>query len=236
MEVFWRLILAHLLTDFTFQTDFIARWKRSSLLGGFVHSFIFFACASMLTVGYLDEVWLNIGTVAINGWGALALLTLFHFMEDEWRIWTIQKKNSPDSFFFFLLDQFIHVALIFIFFPRQNMSFPEQWVIFAILFVLTTHFTSIFLYFIEKDLFGYTRLLTNGKYYAMAERLMTALTLLLPGWWGFIFLSVWLVRVFTCRSWREHDYSRISVILGNVMAILFGLLARIVLYSGIPLL
>ena len=56
MDIFWRLVLAHLLADFTFQTDFIAKWKRESIFGGLIHSFIFFVCASLLCFARLHEL------------------------------------------------------------------------------------------------------------------------------------------------------------------------------------
>ena len=37
MAIFWRLILAHFLADFTFQTNAVASWKRQSVWGMAVH-------------------------------------------------------------------------------------------------------------------------------------------------------------------------------------------------------
>ena len=37
MEIFWRLVLGHLIGDFTLQTNYIAAWKRRSVLGMVVH-------------------------------------------------------------------------------------------------------------------------------------------------------------------------------------------------------
>lgn len=39
MEIFFRLSLTYLLKDFISQTNFIAKWKRESILGVIVHSF-----------------------------------------------------------------------------------------------------------------------------------------------------------------------------------------------------
>ncbi len=156
MEIFWKLVLAHLLGDFTFQTDFIAKWKRESIFGGLMHSLIFFACAAALCFGQLGEHWAAWGvSFPVNGWVMLAVLSLFHFFEDEWRVRTIRKAQSADSFLFFIIDQCIHIGLIFVFFPPQTWQMPEKWIFLSMLFVLTTHFTSIFVYFSEKAVFWF---------------------------------------------------------------------------------
>lgn len=233
MEIFWRLVLAHLLADFTFQTDFIAGWKRKNILGGLAHSLIFLVCSGILCYGYLNDVWISIGNqIFVSGWIALLLLTVFHFLEDEWRIWTIEKLNSSDSIVFFLWDQFIHLVLIFVFIPREAGGFfPVKWISLAIIFVLTTHFTSVFTYYFEKDILGHAKLLAKEKYQSMLERIVTILTLLLPGPAAFAVLILWLARVFVYHSKHDHEFSWIDVIIGNLMAALFGIIARNVYYS-----
>ena len=37
MLIFWRLVLAHFIADFTLQTNKVAQWKRVSQLGMVVH-------------------------------------------------------------------------------------------------------------------------------------------------------------------------------------------------------
>ena len=232
MGIFWRLILAHLLADFTFQTDFIAKWKRKNIFGGLAHSFIFFVCASALCFGQLGQPWLLFGRYFhINCWAVLGVLSFFHFLEDEWRVRTIRKLVSADSFFFFLLDQCIHIALIFVFFPPQTYQLPEKWIIFAILFVLTTHFTSIFVYFTEKTVSGSSKLGIGERYFSMAERLTVGLALVLPGFWAFGVVAAWIPRLFIGRRYPEYRASRVNMIIGNSLAIFFGLIARAVYYG-----
>ena len=48
LTIFWRLVLAHLLADFSLQTNRLAAWKRQSPLGTLVHSVIFGMCAAVL--------------------------------------------------------------------------------------------------------------------------------------------------------------------------------------------
>src|SRR3989339_1553959 len=130
MQIFWRLVLAHLLADFTLQTNFIAAWKRKNVWGVLAHSMVFFLCATALCFDYLADTWIQFNShIVIQGWMAILLLTMFHFLEDEWRVWTIQRWSSPDSFLFFIWDQFIHYVLIFVASPQQNGFYPEKTVL-----------------------------------------------------------------------------------------------------------
>jgi len=231
--ILWRLILAHLLIDFTFQTNYIAEWKKRNVWGAALHSALFLVVGSILCWGYLTDIWMIVGgQFIIQGWMAILLLTMLHFFEDEWRVWTIQKLNSPDSFVFFIWDQVIHIVLILVFFPAQfGIKTDETWVILAILFILTTHFTTIVIYYIEKDSFGHTTVLTHGKYYFMVERLLVAVCLLLPGYWALSFLGIWLIRTLISRIWKTLLVtSWTNIMVGNALAIVFGFLARLIYY------
>ncbi len=231
MEIFWRLVLAHLLADFTLQTDFIARWKRENVFGAAAHALVFFACGAALCFGSLGRVWLAPADgIAFGGWAVLAGLTALHFIQDEWRTWTIRRLNSPDSLFFFLEDQFVHLVLIFVLFPGWGAGYPETWVLFGMVFVLTTHFTSIFVYFLEKDISGYARFESSEQYYSMAEHFAMGLALLLPGFWALAFLGVWGVQIVIARLRHDTETSWLSALAGNGMAVLFGLIARGIYY------
>lgn len=231
MDIFWRLILAHLITDFTLQTNFIAKWKREAVWGCLAHAMVFMLCAGIICRGYLTETWVMIGpNIIIYGWMAILFLTIFHFLEDQWRIWTIQKLNSPDSFPFFLWDQFIHIIFIFVLFPLKGNIFPEKWVLLAIIFVLATHFTTIFIYYIEKGIYGRAELTPKKKYFYMFQRLLLCSAILLPGKWFLSFIIIIICNEIIVRTNKKTRFSLVNGLLGNSLAILFGFIARIVFY------
>ncbi len=113
MEVFWRLVLGHLIGDFTLQTNYIAAWKRDSLLGLLVHCAIHPLLYCVLLWNYLGQVWLQVGPVPLYGWLCVTIVFLGHFVEDLWRIWSVTKKGEPDNMFFYIFDQFVHYMIIF---------------------------------------------------------------------------------------------------------------------------
>jgi hypothetical protein len=231
MQIFWRLILAHFLTDFTLQTNFIARWKRKSILGDIIHTLLFFICGGILNFNVLGKTLYTFHSLQFNGWFLLGFVTLLHLAEDEWRVRTVNKFPRSDSFFFFLYDQFVHLSLIFIVFPPELGLQQENWVLLAILFIMVTHFSSIVIYFIEKDIRGSSAVPGGQKYLSMLERLATASLLLIPGWWFLIGLAIWLAFLISQRSARSKNVSGLSLTTGTLLALLFGLCARYICYS-----
>jgi hypothetical protein len=57
MKIFFRLVLAHLLTDFVLQTNFIANWKKRSFYGVLAHSFTFFILGLSIVILYIDSLF-----------------------------------------------------------------------------------------------------------------------------------------------------------------------------------
>jgi len=228
MELLLRLVLAHFLADFTLQTNYIARWKRENVSGGIAHSLIFFACSIVLCYARLGQVWVTVGSLQVHGWIALAALSFLHFCEDEWRVWTIKRLGTPDSVWFFLWDQCIHLILVFVFAPLGPGRGLEKPVLLAILFILVTHFSTIFVYYVEKGVLGSADIETQEKYYSMAERLVIALALLLPGWWALAVIGILVFKFFFSRKFWE--VTRLNLAIGSALSVLFGLCARYVFY------
>ncbi|MBU0951687.1 MAG: DUF3307 domain-containing protein [Elusimicrobia bacterium] len=236
MIIFWRLLLAHFLTDFTLQTNFIAKWKRESIFGALAHSGIFLLLSmvlcvfsdnfSGLTTHYLFDVWWK-----LPGWLCVMLIFIIHFGEDYYRIWSIKEGGSSDNLLFFIWDQFIHIILIFLFSPIDtSFSISEHWVVIAILLILVTHFSSIFIYYIEQLIYGPEHIATGlkGKYHLMLERLTIFGCFLLPGRFWMMVIVVLLARVFLYKP--THDFSKINIISSVSLSILIGLLSRLILY------
>lgn len=228
MDLFWRLILAHLLGDFTFQTNKIAKWKRESAWGVLFHCAIFFSTAVVLTMGRLSEVWVVIGKVTLPGWVCVAILTILHFLEDNWRVWTINKQDSPDSFGFFLWDQFIHYLMIFVFTPLDANIMPEKWVIIAIIYTIAMHFSTIFIYYIEKDIFGTAKIKSELKYYSIIERLAIVSLFLLPGNWWLFMIFIWIIKSVVYAIKKVYSFSWVHIIINYSTAIILGLAGKLV--------
>ena len=158
MLIFWRLVLAHLISDFTLQLNVVNRLKRSVWWGMAVHVGTHLALSLALVWPYLGDVWFKAGPLRLSGWECLAAIMVLHWLQDYWRIFAIRKFNTADGTIHFLWDQFIHLGTLFVFSPlfgfQQSGSFvPEKWAALCAIFVLVTHFTTVLVYFIEKDFY-----------------------------------------------------------------------------------
>ncbi|OGS20468.1 MAG: hypothetical protein A3J83_03460 [Elusimicrobia bacterium RIFOXYA2_FULL_40_6] len=236
MIIFWRLLLAHFLTDFTLQTNFMAKWKRESAWGVLAHSSVFLLLSmifcmfsdgfSGLTTQYLFSTWWK-----LPGWLCIALIFFIHFGEDYYRIWSIKEGGSSDNILFFLWDQFIHIILIFLFSPIDTtFAISEKWVVIAILLVLVTHFSSILIYYVEQLMFGPEQTATRlkGKYHLMLERLIIFGCFLLPGRLWLAVIGVLLARFIVYKP--AYDFSKANVISGIILSVLIGVLSRLIIY------
>src|SRR5579859_7744602 len=108
MLIFWRLLLGHLLADFTFQFNAINAWKRRNIWGMLVHCAMHPFFYILLTWKNLGEIWVSVLGIQLSGWACVALITLLHFTEDQSRVGHIRKHRSRDNTIYFLVDQLIH--------------------------------------------------------------------------------------------------------------------------------
>src|SRR5262245_30999781 len=129
MEIFWRLILAHFIADFTFQTNKVASWKRESRIGMFVHIMTHQVITCAILWPYLSMALVQTPWIRLNGWICVGLITLLHWLEDEWRVWTIKEVGSPDSTGFFLWDQVVHLAMILAVSPTTSLARVSPWIL-----------------------------------------------------------------------------------------------------------
>ncbi|MBI3549620.1 MAG: DUF3307 domain-containing protein [Elusimicrobia bacterium] len=239
MLIFWRLILGHLLADFTFQTNAVNAWKRRNVWGMLVHCGMHPVIYAVLTFPYLGRDWVQVQGVGVPGWACILLIFIFHFLEDEFRIFSIFKYNSPDNTLFFIWDQTVHYACIFIFIPigLGDLSqgwFPEKWPILMILGIVVTHFATVLLYFFEKDMVGANYPNFDEKYLAMGARLVLMMCFLLPGTWWAIPALGWMVNLLYMRYRRVMDFSWFSLSFGGLLSAACGVAARLIYYAPSP--
>lgn len=264
MEIFWRLVLGHFIGDFTLQTNYIAAWKRRNFWGLLVHCGIHPIIYAILLWRYIGQVWIVIGPLKLTGCTCIFLVFITHIIEDEWRIWSVQKKGAPDNTFFYVWDQIIHYAILFTMSPVIDGSTskfgslhyppiagvilqsqaaglslwerfftitrPENWVFIGIIFVVVTHFTTVTIYFLEKDFLGRDYPETNEKYISIAERLIVMACFLLPGLWWISVVAVWILRAIVYKLRHVYDFTWISILIGNMIAVICGIIARAIIY------
>lgn len=251
MEVFWRLVLGHLLGDFTFQTNRIAKWKRENFWGILYHVFFHLITYIFLLIlppidelisgekflgwgFYLNILWINTKIISLNGWSCVFLIFIIHIFEDTWRIWNVEKLGISDSTLNFLWDQFIHIIIIFIFFPMlQSVEItllPEKIILIGIFFVIITHFSAILIFFLEKDFFKKDFPNTFEKYLPMSERVVLFLFFFIPKFFIIGVVLLISLQIFIHSKLKFSNPSRFNLITGDILTILIGLISRNILF------
>ncbi len=236
MNIFWRILFAHLLTDFTLQTEQLVKWKREKTAGLSVHVLIFFLVGLFLTWNKFSTIWSTRVGIPLYGWVSIFLISGLHFLLDDGRIKVINHvATQADNLYFFLLDQLFHFSAIYLLTPTGKEI--EKWAIFGCLFVAVTHFANVFLYYLEKKQTNLQaqeiKVFNAEKNYSLIERLIIASCFLLPGFWWTIFLLIIFVRpgfhkLLNLRSKGEH-FSLLLLVVNYVIALSCGILARVVL-------
>lgn len=228
MEILFRLLFGHLLADFTFQTNFVADWKRRKFAGLLFHVFLHPLFYCLLTWPYLGETWRVYGPLSLNGWVCVALITAVHFIEDWFRVGAIG-RGANDTTLFYIWDQAVHLVAIWFFSPVGSYPVVNDWPLLGILFVLVTHCATVTIWFIEKDIYGREFPETEEKYISILQRLVVWLSFFLPSpWW--IFVLAFVLVSFLRHVWnRRVDFSWPSVIMGNSIAVLCGVVSRYIL-------
>jgi len=230
MGILWRLLLAHFIADFALQTNRVAAWKRHSQWGMAVHV-ISHPLASILVLWpYLFMTWLKTPWISLQGWVCIVLITLTHLVEDEWRVWAIQKAGSPDNTAFFFFDQAVHITvLLLVGYWSAPLSTP-RWVYLALCAVLLAHFTSVLIYFFENDLWNKSDVLSHHKYRLMAERFAGVFLLIQPGYWGLCGVILLVVGYGYGLARKSQDRTWVNYLVSAFSVAFFGLLSRHILH------
>ncbi len=144
---FYYLLLGHLLGDFTFQTDKIAEKKNNDDLWIIFHTIIVTLSTIIFSIPFGIDLVLMAG---ING--------LLHFIIDYFKS-KLYIKNASFAFFYFLVDQTVHIFIIFIISQLVTpintiLPFSKNEVTFLISFVFISSFSTIFVQYILNIYFS----------------------------------------------------------------------------------
>jgi len=185
----YALLLAHLLGDFVFQTDAVARWKSRSVLGVLVHGAIITVSTMICIMWFGSDAWLVSVAIGVS-----------HAAIDLVRCRVSHKGLSAGrELWLFIGDQALHLIAIGIVLgldgnpPVASLNetlpslFNPQWQAIAIGYCLLTTPAWVAVRFVVRGLWGAAAAppLTQGdKYGCMIERLLIATCILLrqPVW------------------------------------------------------
>ncbi|MBP7796029.1 MAG: DUF3307 domain-containing protein [Elusimicrobiales bacterium] len=234
MDIFWRLVLSHLIADFTLQTDWINRMKREKFLGVIAHIGVHIVVTTALLIPYLNIKWFHFMGMDLKGYLIIIILCCLHFLVDQTRIYITKNDIYPDNTLFFLVDQLFHFYFIFLFTPFSNVSanfLGEKIVVILTFLVLITHTTTVLIYYIEKDIKNLPFPTFDQKYFMIFERTVIWGLFLLKGKWWLAILIIWIYQLYYLKKKKLMDISDINFYLSVSVSIVFGILSRYCLYS-----
>ena len=232
MSLFLKLVLGHLLGDFTLQTNRIFYIKIKYKWGTLLHSSIVGLASLVFSFAYLG----NLDVVV-----SIIILTMFHALQDRAKI-GYNADVAKDNIWTFLLDQVVHVGAIGLvcFIARNakpNIVLQPAWLnayynndkLFLILIwlVIVSYSGVIFLEYLKKDFAGAQHHIKipglRLKYISMLERVLIAMAVYMGGWYWLFVPAAFVPSTILCYRGRMIPIDLVS---SWSFALLAGLLMK----------
>ncbi|MGB2579964.1 hypothetical protein AAIR98_001883 [Elusimicrobium simillimum] len=235
MIVFWRLILAMMLTDFVLQPNKFYQWKADSHKGRAAHVLVFVLLALALTWQYLGLTWFSLAGISIKGYAAITVITLLHYIIDKMFEKNVLHAVRLTRFQKLVLHHLLMLLTVFVFSPDVDLTegwnlFPERWVSFLVGLIAVTRMMTlaIFAYEIDKNLLDLTA--PNETYITTLQRAVLYMLCLIPGSLWLLFVPAWFLMSIYASKKRILDLSPFNLYVGSAFAVLIGVIARAAIY------
>ena len=219
---FSHFLLAHFLVDYPLQTDKLFETKTKKFFGVLIHSLILFFFLILLSIPYTMNIFVLISSFS---------LALLHLLQDQIKIY-LTKKEEGENFYYFFLDQILHVLFIFLFslLPLPDVIYKDSgflkfyfdpfWSYLIIFLIIVSYFYWIFYHSIFNTFFKKEPLVKGfWKYYGYIERLFAFLISFIYPLLFFISYIFLFPRFFKKKKINEG-------FLGISFSIILGILLR----------
>ncbi|HEX8764315.1 MAG TPA: DUF3307 domain-containing protein [Candidatus Acidoferrum sp.] len=252
-RAFLAIYLAHLLTDFVFQTHrFVEQKKRGKLFAYFLHGLTHYLSAIALASFFLAGSGLSLRTHVV-----ILALTLVHLLIDLAKIRLTQKSLFSDGAIAYVSDQLLHFASVafaaWLLAPGlplpevaalldKGRAIPNKWLLIPVIYVAVIFGGGYLIRTLTRPLAksinleqpekGGEPMQNAGLYIGWLERflLLTALLMQSPGTAGLILAAKAIARYPEFKSEHFAEYFLIGTLLSFSIAVLGGaVLARVVL-------
>lgn len=229
MDIFYRLVLAHLMADFCLQTDKIFAIKVKYRWGVLLHGSIVGIISFILTFPYLHDIQVV---------SSLILLLILHIFQDKEKI-VYSLHIERNSLFTFLIDQILHIgAMGLACFGFSNLMpiiytgiiwdiyWSNKMIIVLILLCVVTYGVNILISYIKNTIFRKELVFPHGwiKYLGILERLAISVFIWFGGFYYFFVIPVSLPGIY---MFTKKKIAYIDFILSWGIAILIGFILKI---------
>jgi Protein of unknown function (DUF3307) len=257
IQIFLALYLAHLLTDFVFQSSRLVAKKRQGAAAAYLWHGVIHAVSALVLVAL---VW----PAGLRSWPSYALilsLVLVHLLIDHIKLALVSSHKVVDGLGAFTVDQVVHALTVFaaalamarvspgeVFGRLASMQFDREkllWVV--VVYVGIIWSGGYLLRYVTKPLIkrglpeiqeGIDELENAGLYIGWLERflVLTAMLLRSPATVGLILTAKSIARYPEFRSFRFAEYFLIGTLLSISLGMLGGIFLMHVLHKPLVLL
>ncbi len=237
MIVFWHLLLAHFLADFTLHTDYIYRKKITNPFKGLtVHGLVYLVCLLICCLPYLEINWFTVAGVSFNGVESIFLLTLIHILSDF-----IDVSDNHDvigiNAVMFVCWQIIEISILFIVAPfiltpeRTDISF---WILILIIIlnglIISSHLLMVLIHLFIKDFVHKNYPTFDERYVSMIYRGGLYMSLILPSNIAFLVALIWIGCLSIIFKMKEVNFMSGKNIAGTILTLLIAMGVRYLIY------
>lgn len=236
MIVFWHLLLAHMLADYTFHTDYIYTKKITNPFKGLtLHGLVYLICLLICCFPYLEMKWFTLGGIPFNGVESVFLLALIHMLSDY-----VDVSDNHDvigiNALMLVCWQLIEISILFIaapFIPVPETKFSFwilKFIIILIGLILSAHGLMVLIHLFIKDFVHKNYPSFDERYVSMIYRGGLYMSLILPSDIAFIVALIWLGCLYIIFGVKQVSFMSGKNIAGTILTILIAIGVRYLIY------
>jgi len=232
--LFYRLVLAHLLTDFPFQPNWVFRLKVRYKWGVVLHGSISGVLSFILAYPFLNNPRI---------WTYLILLWILHIFQDRAKI-VYNLQSERNTLWTFLLDELLHIGLIFLaclgsrdIMPSLSINpswlsdlyYHDKFIAGGIFYIIATYGATIFISYAHRLIVhtetGFSVPSASEKYFGIIER---ALLVTVIWFGGYYLLFLPLVFVPGYYLYRKNKLDVIDYPISLGLGLVTGVILKLI--------
>lgn len=230
MIIFWRLLLTYYICAVLFYNQQFFKWyTKRPATAEYTQGIVFALIAGLLCKNYLQTDWQLAELWYMPGWVGVLVTTAFYMLVNKLFIYRSDyTRNYTAIFLAYNISMWLALFVcspLHMVYKTGNLMAESPTVFFVGLLVITKMF-SVFIYMVEKDLYGRDFPTLDESFITMLMRLIFFLIVLLPGWRWVLWFAVWVYVCGEAHQNRLMDLSRFALYFSMFGATAVGFLVR----------
>jgi len=230
MIVFWRLLLAYYICAVLFYNQRFVNWRaHHDRLASVLQTICFALVAAAVCGSYLSMDWKLAELWPMPGWVGILVASALYSLINRLFVYRLV-QNRGYTLIFLIHDTLIILALfvcspLHVLYDTGNLV-AEAHTVSLVGFLVVTKIMGIFIYAVEKDLYGREYPTIDENFVTMLMRLVFFLIVLLPGWRWVLLFVIWMWACIEAHKNRLMDLSYFSLYFSMIGSTAVGFLVR----------